>query len=152
MSNLLESYVRKTKVIEMGGKKLKFSQLSLIDFGRIKARLRKEMQEEADVKKEKLIANAKRLGDIDPMTLLEKLEVEPSDDDVFERMEEVKHLAFAAYLSLKYRYPDISEEEVGSLLSLDTIEEVVGILFISDQKKTKPPMKRKRGVIKKKKE
>ena len=147
MSSLLESYVRKTKEIDIGGKKLIFSQLSLADFGLIKGRLRKQMKIEVEDKKEKLIILAQRVGDIDPMKLLEKLEVEPSDDDVFAKMEEVQHLAYAAFLSLRYKYSDITEDEVGKLLTLENMEEIVGILFIPDEEK-KTKLKRRAGKVK----
>ncbi len=147
MSSLLESYKRRTKEIEIGGKKLIFSQLSLADFGLIKGRLRKEMKNSFADKKEKLIENAKILGitDKDPMRILEKLEEEPSDDNVFKRMEEVQHLAYAAFLSLKYKYPDIKEEEVSQLLTLENAIEIVDVLFIPDgEKKTKKKRTRKK--------
>ncbi len=146
MSSLLESHKRKTKEILVGGRKLIFSQLSLVDFGLIKGRLRKEMKVNTEEKRVRLIKLAKELGDIDSMKLLEKLEPEPSDDDVFQKMEDIKHLTYAAYLSLKYKYPDVTEEETGRLLSLENMEEVVNILFIPDEEK-KTKLKRRGGKV-----
>ncbi len=148
MGNCLEGYVRKTRIIKLGGKDFKFSELSLGDLARFRARIVEQREATRQERKSKLIKDAKDIEGITPEMILDLLEKPISDEEIEAEMETIDGLGFLAYLSLKYALPEITLEEVLQMVTLETIEPISEILISGDKKKL--PTKRARQPIKKK--
>lgn len=147
MSINLEGFTRKKKKITLGGKEFVFSELSLLDFVKFRARIIEQRDETKGKRRERLIAEAEKIGGIDPLKLLEQLDKPPTDEEIEAEMETFDGLGYLAYLSLKYAYPEITIEDVMSIVSIDNIEQIASVIGggIKDTKK-----KRVRKPIKKK--
>jgi len=141
----LDGYVRRRKEIELGGKKWTFSELSLSDFAQFRAWLIERREENKDKRRSRLIEEAKKIGGIDPLKLLEQLNKPLTDDEVEMEMETVDGMGYLAYLSLKYHYPEVTLENAMQLITIEKIPEVA--IVITGGMKAEEP-KKKRPVAK----
>jgi len=145
MSINLEGFIRRKTNVNLGGKDWIFTELSLADFARLRAKMVKERKEHLAERRKQLIEEAKGIGDIDPLKLLEHLDKPVTDEDMDAEMETVGGCGFMAYLSLKYAYPEATEEDALKMVSIDKIEQIVGAMIggLSEDKK-KPKAKAKK--------
>lgn len=138
----LEGFVRKHKEIEIGKKKWVFSELTIADFAKFTARIVRGREKTRDERRNRLIEDAKKIGDVDPMKLLEKLDKPPTDEEIEAEMDTVEGMGYMIYLSLKYHYPEIKEEEAIALVGIGDIEEITSaILPVVEGKKKQNPIK-----------
>ncbi len=124
----LDGYVRKHKDIKLGGKDWTFSELSLSDFARFRAWVVEQREKNKDKRRERLIGEAKKIGGIDPLKLLEQLDKPLTDDEVETEMETVDGMGFLAYLSLKYAYPEVTLENAMDIITIDSIPLVAEVI------------------------
>jgi hypothetical protein len=143
MSIKLEGFVRRKTEIELGGKEWVFTELSLADFAQFRAKMVAERKENLAEKRKQLIEEARGIGDIDPLKLLEHLDKPVTDEEMDTEMESVEGVGFMAYLSLKYHYPEISPEDALQMVSIDKIEEIVGAMIGVIETDKKKPKKAK---------
>lgn len=145
MSINLEGFLRRKTKVKLGGKEWTFTELSLADFAQLRAKMVKERKANLAERRKQLIEEAKSLGDIDPLKLLEHLNKPVTDEDMDAEMETVGGCGFMAYLSLKYAYPEVTEEDALKMVSIDKIEEIVEAMIggLSDDKKKPKAAKKK---------
>lgn len=140
----LEGYVRKHTKIKIGGKEFVFSELSISDFAQFRARVAKQREKTKDKRRERLIEDAKKIGDIDPLKLLEKLDEPITDEDVEAEMDTIEGMGYLIYLSLKYKHPEITEEQVADIVSISDLEDITAaIVPMPDVKKKRARTPRK---------
>jgi len=121
----LSGFVRATKTVRLGGKDFVFTQISLNDFALFRRRVIEQRKEQQKQRRKELLGQAKELGEINNvMELLREIEKMPSDAEIEAEMETLEGMGYLAYLSLKYKYPEITEEEVMSLLTISDIPAV----------------------------
>ena len=142
----LEGYVRKHKTIKLGGKDFVFSELSISDFAKFRTRIVDEREKTKDKRRERLIAEAEKIGGIDPLKLLAQLDRPVSDEDIEAEMDTIEGMGYLVYLSLKYHYPDMTSEEAMALVGIGDLEEIAAIIVPAPDVKKK----RTRTLIKKK--
>ncbi len=147
MGNYLESYTRKTKIITLGGKDFTFSELSLCDLAEFRARVVEKRNATREIRKQQIIKDATDLG-VDPITILDRIDKPPTDEEIEAEMETIEGIGFLAYKSLKYKYPEITEKEVMQMITLENVGDVAGALVSGEAEK--PKKKRTRQPIKKK--
>jgi len=145
MSINLEGYTRLRKTIKLGGKDFVFSELSLSDFAQFRGWVIEQREKNKDKRRERLIEEAKKIGGIDPLKLLEQLDKPLSDDEVEMEMETVDGMGYLAYLSLKYHYPEVTLENAMVLITIEKIPEVAEV--ITGEMKMEEP-KKKRVIAK----
>ena len=68
----LESFVRRTKEIELGGKKFKFAALTVRDWAKFKLYIRDQQESDAAKRREELLALAGKIENLDPEKLLDR--------------------------------------------------------------------------------
>jgi len=134
----LEGYVRKHTTIKLGGKDFVFSELSISDFAQFQAKIVKEQEKTRDKRRERLIAEAEKIGGIDPLKILEQLDKPITDEDIEAEMDTVEGMGYLIYLSLKYSLPGITEEQVGEIVGISNLEEITAAIvpMPADKKKT----------------
>lgn len=140
----LEGYVRKHTKIEIGGKELVFSELTISDFAQFRARTVKEREKTKDKRRGRLIAEAEKIGGIDPLKLLEQLDKPITDEDIEAEMDTVEGMGYLVYLSLKYSHPEITEEQVVEIICISDLEKITAAIVPmpeTKKKRTRKPVK-----------
>ena len=142
----LEKFDRKVTEIELCGHKWKFAALTMADFAKFRGRIVEQREAINKKRRERIMADAKTIGDIDPMSLLDKLDKPPTEEEVEAEMETIEGMGYLAFLSLRRTHQSITEEDVMDLVTLDAVEKIATALFgvATDSKK-----KRARQLIKK---
>jgi len=138
----LEGFVRKHTDIEIGGRQFTFSQLTLGDFAQFRAFVVKDRKKFNEERREQLFKDAERIEGIKPLELLERLERPPTDEEVEAEMESVDGMAYLAYLSLKYAYPEITLDNVKEIIPLSGLEQIAKAVvgdMEGGEKKELPP-------------
>jgi len=145
----LNDFVRRTTVIELGGKPYKFAELTIADFAMFRQQIVNKQEKSKDKRRERMITEAKKLGDIDPLTLLKELERPLTDEELEAEMETVEGMEFLVFLALQPNYPGITQSEVASMIPLTKLAEITeaitGGLNEEDtgkKKRSRQPIKR----------
>lgn len=125
----LEGYVRRHKTIKIGGKDWVFSELTIANFAEFRARIVQERDKTKDKRRERLIAEAEKIGGIDPLTLLEKLDKPITDEDIEAEMDTTEGMGYLIYLSLKHHYPEMSLEEAISFIGIGDLEKITSAII-----------------------
>ena len=145
MSVNLEGFTRKRTNIELGGITWLFSELSLADFAKFRTWLLDKRKKYNAEKRRQIIEEAKQIGEIDPLKLLEHLDKPLTDEEMELEMETFEGVGYMAYLSLKYKFPEITLEDALQIISVDKIPEITEAMIGSigkDKKKPKPREKK----------
>jgi len=133
----LDGYVRTGKTIKLGGKDFVFKPLRMRDFALMRARVVKQHKEESKERRAERIAEAKELdSNIPSLDLLKHLDQQLTESEIEDMMFGEEGVTYAAYLSLKQEYPDISEEEVAALLTLEDVSAITEIFRIGEEEPT----------------
>ena len=140
----LEGFIRRKTKIELGGKDWTFTELSLSDFAQLRAKMVKERKAYLAERRKQLIEEAKGIGEIDPLKLLEHLDKPVTDAEMDAEMETVEGCGFMAYLSLKYAYPEVTEDNALQMVSIDMIESIVEAMIGGLSAGKKKPKARKK--------
>ena len=144
MSINLEGFIRRKTTIKLGGKEWIFNELSLADFAQFRAKMVKERKGHLAERRKSIIAEAKEIGEVETLKLLEHLDKPVTDEDMDAEMDTVGGVGFLAYLSLKYHYPEISPEDALKMISIENIGEVTKAMIGSiDEDKKKPKTAKK---------
>ena len=137
----LSGYVVKRTPIKIGTKDFVFRELSMGDLAKFRAFLSDKKKAYNQDRRERIIADAARIGNIDPMELLKFADSNISQDEVEAEMESVEGISYLAYLSLKYKYPEISIEQAADIITPLNLEKITAAMFPSDVK-PKPDKKK----------
>jgi hypothetical protein len=141
----LEGFVRKHKTINIGGKDWVFSELTIADFAKFRAEVVEKKEKNKDKRRQRLIAEAEKIGGVDPLKLLEKLDAPVTDNEIEAEMDTIEGMGYLMFLSLKYHYPEISKEEAMSLIGISNIEEIASVIVPFESKKKQSPAKKETG-------
>lgn len=143
----LDSFIRKTKRIELGGKNFVFTELTLKDFGMFRAWLQERQKKANAERRRELIEEAQKIGNIEPLKLLEHLDKPLSEEQVEAEMDTVEGMGYLAWLSLRYKHNDIEQGEVMEMLTIEKIPAIADVIAggITEDKKKRPrqPIKKK---------
>ena len=140
MSINLEGFVRRKTEIKLGGKKWTFTELSLSDFAQFRAKMVKERKVYLAERRKEIIEEAKSIGEVETLKLMEHLEKPVTDEEIDAHLESVEGVGFLAYLSLKYHYPEVTEDDALRMISIENLKEVTEAMIgeiESDKKKQK---------------
>lgn len=105
------------KKITIGGTKFTFSELTVEDLTLIRDRIRTKKKAERKEIQDRQIATAERLGDIEPLKLLEYLDKPVREDEIDDEMDSLDSVVYGIYLGIKKAHPDITEQKVKQLLT-----------------------------------
>ena len=145
----ITGYINKSKEIDVGGKKLKFSELTLLDFAQFQVWAQDKRKAENETKRKQLIEMAKSIGDIDPMELLKYVDRPMTEDEIDESMGTFEGMGYLVYKSLKHFNPEITLDEALAISTISLVTELVkSDLFPEDKESKNPLAGGKRGKVK----
>ncbi len=145
----ITGYINKSKEIEVGGKKLKFSELTLLDFAQFQVWAQDRRKAENEIRRKQLIEMAKSIGDIDPMELLKYVDRPMTEDEIDESMGTFEGMGYLVYKSLKHFNPEITLDEALAISTISLVTELVkSDLFPEDKESKNPLAGGKRGKVK----
>ena len=147
----MEGFVRRRKTFTLGGKEFTFSELTLADFAQCRQRIVDQRDATKDKRRQRLVEDAEKIGGIDPMQLLEKLDKPITEEELDAEMDTFDGIGFTLYLSLKYAHPEIRLEDAMAIISIGKIEEISKFIGKSSEEDKKKPKKRTRQKRKVKK-
>ena len=114
----------KTKTIRLDNEPYVFSPLTMQDLKDVRDRVVETKKKYAAEHRDDLLADAKKLGDIEPLKMLEYLHRPMTEEEIDEAMDTPDSIAFTAYLSLKHHHQKIVESNVRDLITVLDIEKV----------------------------
>jgi hypothetical protein len=138
----LESFVRKTTEIPLGGAKYKFAALTVRDWAKFKLHIKEQREKELEKKREQLLELAAKIKDLDPEKLLDRLQVTVTDEDAEAAIETFDGFGYAGWLSLLHNYKDIKPDEVSDMISIEDMPAISEAIVARPDKKK--PVKAKR--------
>lgn len=136
----ITGYITKSKEIDVGGKKLKFSELTLLDFAEFQSWSQDKRKAENEVKRKQLIEMAKAIGDINPMELLKYVDKPMSESEIDDSMGTFEGMGYLVYKSLKHMYPEISLDEAMKISTINLVTELVKSDLFPEDKESKNPL------------
>jgi hypothetical protein len=142
----LEGYIRRRTEIEIGSKKWIFSELSIIDFVKFKSFLSEKKKKTNEERRERLISDAQKIGNVDSLELLKLVDDSISDEEFDKEMETVEGLGYLGYLSLKYAHPEITSDNAMTIVTIDKLGEITEAMFPQSKKKLSPTQKQKESL------
>lgn len=142
MSMDLSGFVRKKTKKIIGSKEFTFTELTLGDLGRVRGEIKEERKKVLAERRLRLLADADKIGGIDPMELLKLTDASMTEDEIDIEMEKFEHLTTLVYLSLKVEHEKISLDDVNKIMSLSALEEISEILFPDTDDKKKRTRKK----------
>ena len=139
----LQDFVPAKSTLILGGKNVVFTRLDFNDWAKLYEWVALEKESSRSKRRDSIIEESKKLEDVDPIALLKHLDDPPSEDEQAQSLGTLEGLAQMALWSLRHEYPDITNTEVKSLLTIDdTIPVVVACTGVAppkeDEKKTTP--------------
>ncbi|MHC4157295.1 MAG: hypothetical protein ACYST6_20610 [Planctomycetota bacterium] len=138
----LESFVRKTTEIKLGGKPYKFAALTVKDWAKFKLYIKEQREADLAKQREQLLELAAKIEKLDPEKLLDRLQVTVSDEDAEAAIETFDGFGYCCWLSLLHNYKDIKLDEVSDMISIEDMPAISNaIVARSDKKK---PVKARR--------
>ena len=135
----LSGFVPKRTKIIIGTKEFTFSELSMGDLGEFRGELVKQRKEVNEERRKRLIADAEKIGNIDPMELLKFSDSSISDEELEAQMETIEGIGFMAYLSLRYAHTGISREQAAQIIRPSLMGEISEAMVPEDGDKKKLP-------------
>jgi len=131
--NELNNFKCKETKLKLKGKEYTFTELSLGDYIDFKAHLMDEQEKLNEKRRRRLIRDAQEVGNIDSIELLKLLDNSISEEELEEKTYTMEGIVYLAYLSLRYKHPDITEEDVKSMITLQALEVVTKAMFPAQQ-------------------
>ena len=136
----LTGYITKTKELDVGGKKLKFSELTLLDYAQFQGWTQDKRTAENEIKRKQLIEMAKSIGEIDPLELLKYVDKPMTEDEIDDSMGTFDGMGYLVYKSLKHFYHEISLKEAMAISTIDLVARLLkSDLFPKDKKSKNLP-------------
>ncbi len=120
----LTGFVPKRTKIVIGTQEFTFSELSMGDLGEFRGELVQQRKEVNEERRKRLIADAEKIGNIDPMELLKFSDSSISDEELEAQMETIEGIGFMAYLSLRYAHTGISREQAAQIIRPSLMGEI----------------------------
>ena len=137
----LESFVRRTKEIELGGKKFKFAALTVRDWAKFKLYIKEQQESDAAKRREELLTLAAHIENLDPEKLLDRLQVTVTDEDAEAAVETFDGFGYCCWLSLVHNYPDIKLDEVSDMVSINDMGPISDAIIAGPAQKKKPKVR-----------
>ena len=145
----LSGFVQRKTEITIGSKVFMFTELTLGDLATFKAELIKQREKGKDKRRERLMADAEKIGGIEPMELLKFLEKPLTEEEIDAEMETEDGMGFLAYLSLRYHHTEISKEQALGIITPSNGKAINEAMFPNDSKEVKKKPKLTRSPLKK---
>ncbi len=133
----LSGHIARKTIIKIGTDKFTFTELNLADLAEVKTELSKERKALNDERRERLLADAAKIGSIDPLELLKYSDSSVSPEEVEAHMDTVEGLGLLAYLSLRYHHPGISKDNVMKIITPFYLDSIVEAMFPEETEKNK---------------
>ncbi len=146
MTLKLDGFVRKSKVIKIGTKDWKFTEISLADLAEFKGFLTEQRKKINDERRARLIEDAGKIENIDAMELLKLTDSAISEEELEDEMETIAGLGFLAYLSLRYAHTGIDQEQAMQIVTPGHIDEITEAMFPNPEKRPDAPGSKKKGT------
>ena len=146
----LAEFVRKKTLVKLGGQDFKFTELALGDMGQFRGRVQDQRKSTRAERAIRLMADAETIGGMDPKDILDRLDRPSTEEEYDAAAETIEGVIFLAFLSLQYAHPNLSEEQVGTMVPLGKLEEIVEAMIPGSKEKKSPKTlkeKRSRGVL-----
>lgn len=143
----LDGFVRKKTNVTIGSKEFTFTELSLADLAEFRAHLQEKRDKFNQQRRQRLIEDAQKIGNIDSMELLKYADKPLTEAEIEAETETTEGLGYLAYLSLRYEHTGIEIKQVMSIVNINSIPLITDALFppLDEQAKKK----RMRTIIKK---
>ena len=140
----LSGFVPKRTKIVIGTKPFTFTELSIGDLAEFRAELVNQREAVNEKRRKRIIEDAEKIGNIDPMELLKFSDSSISDEELESQMETVEGIGFLAFLSLRYAHTGISREQAMKIVRPNLIEKITQAMFpvTGDDDKKKQPVKK----------
>jgi len=123
--------------VTIGSKEFAFTELNLGDLASFKGYLTDEKKKLNEERRQRLVEDAQKIGNVDPLELLKLTDTSISQEEIEAEMESIEGIAYLAYLSLRIHHPEISREDAKEIVTIDSMDAVVGAMFPSrDESKT----------------
>lgn len=135
----LSEFCRRQTEIELGNRKFTFSELTIGDLAEFRATLVKQKENMRDKRRDRMLADAEKIGNIDRLELLKMLDAPVTDDEVEAEMETTGGMAELAYLSLRAAHPGISREQTAQIVTPAYAEQIMAAIFPGLDKKKPTP-------------
>jgi len=138
MSGLSE-FVQKKTTIKIGGKSWVFSELTLADIASFKACLKTQREKANDVRRMRLLKDAKEVSNLDPVELLRLVDTSISEEEFEKESETIEGIGHLAHLSLKHHHPELTLAMTLDMITTNLIEVITEAMFpsLSDSSKKK---------------
>jgi len=131
--NELNDYKCKETKLKLKGKEYTFTEISLGDYIDFKNHLMEEQEKLNEKRRRRLIRDAQEVGNIDSIELLKLLDNSISEEELEEKTYTMEGIVYLAYLSLRYKHPDITMEDVKSMVTLQAVEAITRAMFPAQQ-------------------
>lgn len=144
----LAGYKRATTGVMLGGKKYVFTELTLSDMAEFRSWVVERRKATRDDRRQRLLDDAKVIGNVDPMKLLEALDRPPTEAEYEAEAETIEGVRKLAHLSLRHHHPEATNEDAGSIVTIASIDKVVAAMFQPNgeqPKKKRPEANRSRS-------
>lgn len=128
----LGDFVRKTREVMCGNKKIKFAELTMSDWAQFRAWAQKRADEANQKKRDQILELAKQCGEIEPMELLKYIDKPLTENDIKEAMSTSDGIAYVLYRSLKYAYPEATIDDAKTIGSLNVFRELEELFGLKD--------------------
>ena len=151
MSMNLDGFVKKKTKMAIGTKEFIFTELSIGDLCAFQAEMQRKREVFNVQRRERIIEDSKRVGGVDPLELLKFVDKPLTAEEVDAEMETFDGLCYLAYLSLKYANPEVTTDDVKSIITPSLSEAITGAMFPPVDDDKKDAEKKTPVLIKKKK-
>ena len=129
MSMDLTGFVPRRTTIKIGEKEFVFGELTLFDLAQFRAEIQNQREEFNQKRRDRIVEDAKKIGNVDPLELLKFVDKPLTEDEVDSAMETTEGLAFLAYLSLKHHHQEVSKEDAARIVTLNAAEQISKAMF-----------------------
>ena len=146
----LADFVRKTTPVKLGGKEYIFTEITLDDMALFRQRVREQREKTRAERRKRLLEDAKAIDNVVPLELLKMLDEPPSEDEYQAAMDTVEGSVYLAYLSLRHKYPEISEHDVGNMITPTALESDIVYAMFPGARNDMPQKEASRTTSKKK--
>ena len=121
----LQDFITQKTTLTLGGKEFVFTRLNLDDLAKLYEWVANEKESTRSKRRDRIIEDAKKIGDVDPMSLLKHLDDPPTEAEQDAALGTIEGLAQMAMWSLRHTYEDITNTQVKSIITLEDTEKIV---------------------------
>lgn len=121
----LQDFVTQKTTLKLGGNDYVFTRLNLDDLGKLYEWVAIGKESTRSKRRDRIIEDAKKIGDVDPMSLLKHLDDPPTEAEQDAALGTIEGLAQMAFWSLHHEYDDIKLKQVKQMITISDTESVV---------------------------